>query len=136
MRRAALLLGVVMSVAGCRAAAERVALQPLPDDAGTMPFVDLVARARLQAMAANEAFYVDHWKDLEDAAAGLKQTAQFLKRARAVPSYRQADLPSRADNLARDAEQLRDAGRRHEVDQVNAVLQRIHFQVRELRSER
>lgn len=132
MRRT-LLLGLVLTALSCRAAAERAVLQPLPDDAAPMPYSDLISRARLQAMAANEAFYVDRWPDVEDAARGLEQSARFLKKATAVPMTRQADLSLRADTLARDAKQLTEAAKARDVDRTNTTLQRIHLQIRELR---
>jgi hypothetical protein len=113
---------------------ERAALAPLPDDAGPMPFGELIGRARLQASAANEAFYVDHWIMLDEAARGIEQSARFLKRAQQVPASRQADLESRCDTLAREAVQLRSAAEKKDVPQINAILQRIHFQIRELRA--
>ncbi len=132
MRRL-LILGLILTALGCRAAAERVALQQLPDDAAPMPFADLVNRARLQAMAANEAYYVDNWADLEDAARGLEQSSRFLKRALGVPPARQSELGPRADALARDAATLREAAKTRDVTRINATLQRIHSEVRELR---
>ena len=78
MRRT-LVLGFVFVTLGCRAAAERAVLQPLPDDTAPLPYRELLSRARLQAMTANEAFYVGRWPDVEDAARGLEQTARFLK---------------------------------------------------------
>src|SRR5205807_1599847 len=99
---------------GCRAV-ERATILPLPDDAAPMPFADLVARARLQAMSANEAFYVDNWAALDEAARGVEQTARFLRKAQNVPSTRTADLESRSDALAREAVQLQIAAQKHEV---------------------
>jgi hypothetical protein len=131
--RRAPILGLLLVVAGCRMAAERAVLQPLPDDTAPLPFTDLVSRSRLQAMTANEAFYVDNWADLETAARGLEQSARFLKRATAVPVERQSDLSLRADRLATDATQLREAAKAHDAGRVNTILQRIHSQVRELR---
>lgn len=128
-----LLILCLVSVVGCKAV-ERAAVAPLPDDAAPMPFADLVTRARLQAMNANEAFYIDNWAGLEEAARGIEQTARFLKKSQNVPAARVADLDSRGDTLAREAVQLREAAARRDVDQANAILQRIHFQVRELRS--
>jgi len=130
--RRTLLMSLIL-FSGCKAV-ERASVSPLPDDAGPMPFSELVARARLQATAANEAFYVDNWPLLEDAARGIEQTARFLKKAQNVPATRQADLESRSATLGREAEQLRLAAQKHEVAQINAILQRIHYQVRELRS--
>jgi hypothetical protein len=118
---------------GCQAAAERAALNPLPDDAAPLPYSDVLGRARLQAMAANEAFYVDRWPDVEDAARGLEQSARFLKQATAVPIERKSDLGTRSDRLAGDAHQLRDAAKARDVDRTNTTLQRIHLQIRDLR---
>jgi hypothetical protein len=123
--RRTLVLGFVLVTLGCRAAAERAVLQPLPDDTAPLP--------RLQAMTANEAFYVDRWPDVEDAARGLEQTARFLKRATEVPASRQADLSLRADTLAKDAGQLREAAKARDVERVNTTLQRIHTEIRNLR---
>ncbi len=84
-------------------------------------------------MTALEAYYIDHWAEVEDAARGLDQTARFLRRATDVPPGRQGDLSPRADTLADAARQLREAAKNKAGDQVNAVLQRINAQVRELR---
>lgn len=131
-----LLTGLVLaSLLGCRAAAERAVVQPLPDDAPPQPFTDLLARARLQAMAANEAFYVDQWSDMDDAARSLEQSARFLHQAKEVPANRKASLDSRADQLGVQAAQLRTAAKNRDVTQTNATLQRIHMIVRELRAE-
>jgi hypothetical protein len=119
--------------AGCKAV-ERAAVAPLPDDAAPMPFADLTARARAQAMAANEAFYVDNWPAIEEAARGLEQTARFLKRAQNVPAARAADVDSRSDLLLREAAALRQAAAERNIQQINAILQRIHYQIRELRN--
>jgi hypothetical protein len=131
--RRTLVLGFVLVTLGCRAAAERAVLQPLPDDTAPLPYRELLSRARLQAMTANEAFYVDRWPDVEDAARGLEQTARFLKRATEVPASRQADLSLRADTLAKDAGQLREAAKARDVERVNTTLQRIHTEIRNLR---
>src|SRR5262245_20849522 len=96
--RRTVLLGLLL-ICGCKAV-ERASVPPLPDDAAPMPFLDLVARARLQAMSANEAFYIDNWPALEDSARGLVQTARFLKKAQNVPAARQADLVSRSETIA------------------------------------
>ena len=84
-------------------------------------------------MTAHEAFYVDNWAEVEDAARGLEQTSRFLKRATVVPANLQASLSLRADNLGKDAAQLREAAKARNVDRINATLQRLHMQIRELR---
>ncbi len=132
MRRV-LTIGLVLAAAGCQTAGQRAVIQPLPEDSAPLPFVDLVSRARLQAMTALEAYYVDRWAEVEDSARGLEQTARFLRRATDVPPYRQGDLSPRADALAESARQLREAAKARASEQVNAVLQRINSAVRELR---
>jgi hypothetical protein len=120
-------------IVGCQAPPQRPVAPVLPEDTGPQPFADLAGRARQQAMNALEAYYVDHWAEVEDAAKGLEQSARFLRKAVDVPADRKADLGVRADSLADAAKQLRDAAHNHASEQVNAVLQRINSQVRELR---
>ena len=132
MRRA-VVLGLFVAALGCQAPPQRAPVAPLAEDSAPLPFADLVSRARSQAMTALEAYYVDRWAEVEDAARGLEQTARFLRRATEVPPTRQGDLSLRTDTLADAAKQLRDAAKAKAGEQVNAVLQRINSQVRELR---
>lgn len=132
MRRA-VVFGLLVLALGCQAPPQRAAVVALPEDSAPLPFTDLVTRARAQAMTALEAYYVDHWAEVEDAARGLEQTARFLHRATNVPPARQGDLGPRTDTLADAARQLREAAKNKAGEQVNAVLQRINAQVRELR---
>jgi len=131
--RCAPLLVSVMFLLGCRAAAERAVLQPLPPDTPPRPYADLVSRGRLLAMTANEAYYIDNWSDLEDAARGLDQVAHFLKQSTEVPAAHVADLGPRTDKLSEEARQLREAAKARDVSRINSILQRIHQQIRELR---
>jgi hypothetical protein len=132
VRRICILVFTLLAL-GCQTPPPRAAAPILADDAGPMPFADLVIRARGQAMTALEAYYVDHWAEVEEAARGLEQTARFLRRASDVPPIRQGDLSVRADTLAEGSKQLREAAKSRASEQVNAVLQRINSQVRELR---
>jgi hypothetical protein len=131
--RCVVVLCLIVSAFGCQAPPQRAGVAALPEDSAPLPFADLVTRARAQAMTALEAYYVDHWAEVEDAARGLEQTARFLRRATDVPQSRQGDLTPRTDSLAEAARQLREAAKAKAGEQVNAVLQRINSQVRELR---
>jgi hypothetical protein len=133
MRR--LLLGsfVILGLSACQVPADRTALPPLPDKVTPLPYAELLTRARAQATAANEAFFVDKWAELEDAARGLEQTARFLAKANDVPAKHRDTLPETARDLGRLAVQLREAAAAHEVKKSNAALQRIQLKVRELR---
>ena len=132
MRRL-LVVGLFVTSLGCQAPPQRAPIAALPEDAAPQPFADLAGRARQQATAALEAYYVDRWGDVEESARGLEQTARFLRKSTNVPAARQGDLSLRADALAEQAKQLRDAARTKASEQVNAVMQRINAQVRELR---
>jgi hypothetical protein len=128
-----LFVGLILFTVGCQAPPQRPAVPLLPDDTPPQPFVVLAARARSQAMSALEAYYVDRWAEVEDAARGLEQTARFLRRSTDVPTARQADLGVRCEALGDAAKQLREAASARASEQVNTVLQRINSQVRELR---
>ena len=120
---------------GCQLPPERVPLKPLPEDGPPQPYGDLVTRARAQATAANEAFYVNNWPDLEDAARGLELTARVLDKATDVPAKHKEILPGEAGDLGKEAAKLREAAKGKDVRQATETLQRIHLKVRELRPE-
>lgn len=126
---------VALLAAGCQVPPDRVPLKALPDDGPPLPYAELLTRARVQATAANEAFYVNNWSDLEETARGLEQTARYLTKATDVPAKQKDALPVMAGDLGKDALQLRDLARDKDVKQANELLQRIHLRVRELRLE-
>jgi hypothetical protein len=115
--------------------ADRLPPQPLPDNSPPLPYAELLTRARQQATAATEAFYVNRWGDLEEMARGLEQTARFLPRSTEIPLAHRDKLAAQADELARDAQRLREAARAQDVTQANSTMQRINLKVRELRLE-
>jgi hypothetical protein len=129
-------LGLALGVmAGCQLPAEQVPLKPLPEDGPPQSYADMVMRARVQATAANEAFYVNRWGDLEEAAKGLTQTARLLSKATEVPAKHKDKLDVEAGDLGKEAARLREAAQRQEVPKATETLQRINLKVRELRSE-
>jgi hypothetical protein len=125
----------LLVAAGCQLPPERLPLKPLPEDGPALPYADMVSRARAQATAANEAFYVNQWAELEDAARGLEQTARFLTKATDVPVKHKDTLAIEAGDLGKDAARLREAAKGNDVKQTNELLQRINLKVRELRPE-
>jgi hypothetical protein len=125
----------LLIVIGCQAPPERLPLKPLPEDGPPQPYADLITRARVQATAANEAFYLDSWADLEAFARGLEQTARLLSKASDVPAKHRDTLPIGAGDLGKAAESLSEAAKAKDVKQANEVLQRINLKVRELRPE-
>lgn len=131
----ALCYGVLFLALSCQAPADRVPVRPLAEDTPPLPYAELLTRARLQATAATEAFYVNQWADLEEASKGLAQTAQFLGKAVEVPASRKESLPTDSKELTDEANRLREAAKSKDVKETNVVLQRIHLKVRQLRPE-
>ncbi|HTU93896.1 MAG TPA: hypothetical protein VMF69_27695 [Gemmataceae bacterium] len=125
--------GTLVLVLGCAAPAERVPLRPLPENGQVLPYAELLTRVRAQASAANEAFYLDHWIDLEDMAKGIEQTSRFLSKAEEVPAKNRKILKEVTDDLAANAKKLRDAAATHSVKDATVALQQIIFKVRDLR---
>jgi hypothetical protein len=128
-----LLAGCVAVLVGCQAPPDKVPLQRLPENGPPLPYAELLTRARVQATAATEAFYVNHWAEIEDVAKGLEQTARYLGRADDVPANRKDMLPRASSELTQEAGKLRDAAAAQNEKEVNASLQRINLMVRELR---
>jgi hypothetical protein len=122
-------------VAACQAP-ERAPLRPLPDDGPPVPYAELLTRARAQCTIATEAFYVNKWDDVEDAARGLEQTAHFLPKAEDVPAKQKESLAAVTTNLNKDAVKLREAAKAKDEKAANEVLQRLHLTVRELRLDK
>ncbi len=135
MNRALLVGFILLAFSSCQLPPEQMPLKPLPENGPPLPFADLVSRARVQAGAANEAFYLNKWSSLEDAARGLGKTAQYLSRSTEVPAKHKDRLAVEAGDLGKEAEKLREAAKAQEVKQANESLQQITLQIRELRPE-
>ncbi len=136
MLRLLLVGGVAAALCGCQLPPDRAALRPLPDEIQPLPYAELLTRARAQASLATEAFYVNRWNDLEEAAQGLEQTARYLPRAEDVPPANKDVLGVVSGDLGKEAVALRDAAKAQDVKKTNDVLTRVHLKVRELRLAR
>jgi hypothetical protein len=136
MNRAYFASWLLLAVAGCQLPPERAAPPPLPENAPPQAYADLVSRARSQASAANEAFYVNKWPELEEAAKGLEQTARFLSQATDVPAKHKDSLTVEAGDLGKDAVKLREAAKAQQDKPCNEILQRINLKVRDLRPDK
>ena len=126
---------LLLACSGCQLPPEQVPLKPLPENGPPESYADLIGRARVQATSANEAFYINKWSDLEEAAKGLAQTAQYLSKATQVPARHKDILPVEAGDLGKQAEQLREAAKSQDVKLTTDILQRVNLKVRELRPE-
>jgi hypothetical protein len=126
---------ILLTLGGCTLPQERIPLKPLPEDTPPLPYAELLTRARYQATAATEAFFVNKWGDLEDAAKGLEQTARFLTKAEEVPMKIKPTLQTVSEELRKESLKLREAAKSKDAKEVNTTLQRLNLQVRELRLE-
>ena len=133
MSRAPWFAFLLVAVLGCTLPPEQVPLKPLPDDGPPQTYTDVVARARVQATAANEAFYINNWSDLEEAARGLEQTVRFLGKASDVPGNHKDTLVGETGSLGTESAKLREAAKNHDTKQATESLQRINLQIRALR---
>jgi len=124
---------VLLTMCSCQVPGERSALPPLPEKVTSLPYAELLTRARLQASQANDSFYVDRWNELEDAARGLEQTARYLAKADDVPAKHKDTLPVTATDLGKESAALREAAGGRDVKKTTDILQRINLKVRELR---
>lgn len=127
---------LLLSVTACQLPAEKLPVKPLPQDGQSLSYPDLWERARGQANAATEAFYLDSWAQLEESAVGLEQTARQLGQAADAPETVKPLLASRSDELTKLASQLRDTAKSKDVKHATEVMQRITLTVRELRATR
>jgi hypothetical protein len=132
MRRILLLGSLLLALSACTAP-ERVPLQPLPENGPPVPYAELLTRARIQATGATEAFYVNKWSEVEDAARGLEQTARFLPKSEDVPPAQKENLTAICTSLGTDATKLREAAKAQNEKAANETLQRLNLAIRELR---
>jgi hypothetical protein len=136
MLRQLLLVGVAAALCGCQLPADRASLRPLPDEVQPLPYAELLTRARAQAAIATEAFYVNRWNDLEEAAHGLEVTARYLPKAEDVPAANRDSLGVVSGDLGKEAVNLRGAAKVQDVKKTTEILQLVNLKIRELRLER
>jgi hypothetical protein len=132
MSRMYLLLCVALLTCGCQSLERDAVVRPLPEGQ-SFGYQELLGRARLQATAGLEAFYVDAWSELQDVAVSLEQTARLLPKAARVPDAVKDRVGPETDLLRQDAIKLGEAARAKDARAVNDALQRINLRIRDLR---
>ena len=132
MRTSLIGLTLLIAIVGCRNL-EREGITPLPEDAPPLSYHEMINRARGQATAALDAFYVDSWLEVEQAAQRLEQSARLLPKATEIPDGFKAKVEKESEELRKDAVKLFAAARAKEATQVNETMQRINLRIRELR---
>jgi hypothetical protein len=134
MKRLVILYLLLLATAACQLPPERaVVIQPLPDNSGPIPYAELLTRARGLATQATEAFYINQWKELDEAAQALEQTGRFLGTAEEVPVGLKDVLPVASGDLIKEARKLRQAAQAKDEKAANDALQRINLKIREIR---
>ena len=123
---------LLVLLAGCRIS-EREGLNPLPENAAPLSYAEMVNRARGQASSALDAFYIDAWLELEQAAQRLEQTARLLPKTTHIPEAFKMKVESESEQLRQDAVKLVEAARAKNATHVNETMQRINLRIRQLR---
>ena len=129
------LLATLALFTGCQSIQESQNLVPLPDNSPPQPYRNLVVRARFQASSANEFFYSNKWKELEETGKVLGQTANLVGKATGVPASREKAIMDATAQLAQQATNLRSLAVAHDEKGINACMQQINSLVREMRIE-
>jgi hypothetical protein len=132
--RNGLLCCVCVLALGCRLPPDREPFKPLPENGARFSYGELLSRLHGQANAAMDAFFVDAWVELEEAASGLDQTARFLAKADGSPEHLKANLFQNCSNLQKEATRLADAARKKNADVATEALQRVTLQIRQLKA--
>ena len=132
MRKLGMLGSVLLALAACQAAPDKP-LSPLPDKVTAMPYGRLLERCRVQAGLATDAYFIDNWAGLIEAAQGLEQTAQFLAKADDVPVKHKDTLATASNDLGKLAVSLKVAAEAKDVKKTNSIMTSIQAKVREMR---
>jgi hypothetical protein len=119
-------------LSGC-SAIEREGRLPLPENAPPLAYGEMIHRARGQAGAALDAFYIDNWTELEQAAQRLEQSARLLPKTTHIPDAFKNKVEPEADELRKDALKLAEAARAKNASTANDTMQRINQRIRQLR---
>ncbi len=133
MLRNSLFAGLsIVVLAGCTIV-EREGQIPLPENGPPISYAEMLNRTRGQAGAAVDAFYIDSWMELEQAAQRLEQSARLLPKTTHVPEAFKKKVESEAELLRKDAVLLTNAARARNATQANEAMQRINDRIRKLR---
>jgi hypothetical protein len=136
MLRLLLVSGVAAALCGCQLPGDRASLRPLPEEVQPVPYAELLTRARTEASIATEAFYVNRWNDLEEAAHRLEVTARYIPKAEDVPPANKDSLSVVSGDLGKEAVNLREAAKAQDVKKTNEILRLVNLKIRELRLEK
>lgn len=128
-------LGVMLVVAGCQT--PETTIQPLPPDAQPLPYAEMHSRAKAQVAAAQEFFYRDSWREVEQAAVALQQTADLIARIKPedLPVRHREQTPRLARQLREAAMALEESARARDVIKTTQIFQTLNLTIREMRSE-
>src|SRR5437868_14495422 len=125
MRTILLCCTLWVGLAGCRLPPDREPLKPLAENGSNFSYGELLARLHSQANVALDAFFVDAWVELDQAAQGIDQSARFLAKASDPPEHLKADMVRSCSNLQKESIRLAGAAREKNVDLATGSLQRI-----------
>jgi len=135
MREILLCCTILVGLSGCRLPPDREPYRPLPENGARYSYGELLSRLHSQANAAMDAFFVDAWVELDDAASGIDQTARFLAKADDPPDRLKTNLVQQCSLLQKEADRLGEAARKKNADVATESLQRLTLQIRQLKAK-
>jgi hypothetical protein len=118
----------------CRLPPDREPFKPLPENGMAFSYGELLARLHSQANAALDAFFVDAWVELDEAAKGIEQTSRFLAKAESPPEHLKSSLVANCSILQKEAIRLGAAARTKNVEGATDSLQKLTLQIRQLKA--
>jgi len=133
MRSILLCAATLVFLVGCRLPPDREPFKPLPEDGARYSYGELLSRLHSQANAAMDAFFVDAWIELEEAAQGIDQTARFLAKASDPPESLKTSIVQSCGNLQKEATRLAESARKKSAETATETLQKITLQIRQLK---
>lgn len=129
MSRFLCLVAAPLLLAGCQAVSQDTPLVPLQEK-GQYTYAQLLTRARDHAKQANEAFYIDQWGQLEDAAKCLEQEALLIPKSEDRPSKFTPDqIQGLSRDLAESAVKLRNAARAKDTKAATEAMTLVNLKV-------
>jgi len=133
MMRTLSIFTVLSLVSGCTTAPDPLRVAPLPLAGPVNGVPEALFRARSQATAATEAFFLDDWARLDTIGQALEDTAAQLGKM-PVPEPKQIELRDAAAKLGTQAKQLRAAALKKDTMAVSAAISQIGTEVRNLQA--
>jgi hypothetical protein len=144
MRRALHPVWLLLLTAGCVVApdqdranppAEQVPIKPRVKNGPPQGFAELAKLVFHQVEAADQAYFVNKWPEVEEAAKQIQETAELFSKAPDVPARYKDNLSVEVvRDLKSAAAMLEEAARAKNVKNADEAFQKLQLKVHQLRA--